>query len=577
MYVSRIPNRNSNPTWLIRESKWVDGTCKKRTLANITRLPANVRDDIQRLLKGSLVVDDLLDAFQAHYTVTRRLPHGHILCALGTLKKLKLDRIIDPVPSRMRTIAVALIVSRIVQPRSKLATLEALSKDSLTSSLSVELGLEDLQEHEVYAAMDWLYGKKEAIERKLARQHLKEGSTVLCDLTSTYVEGHGADLAEFGYSRDRKKGKKQINFSLLCDAEGRPVAVRAFPGNTADPSTLTAQLDTLQQQFGLSRAILVGDRGLLTNARLREEVQPAGYDWITALRKPAIRKLMQQDAIQLSLFDETDLAEITSDAYPNERLVVCRNPFRADHAAAARQRLLLATEKKLAKLQEATARERNPLRGKEQIALQAGALLGKYKMKKHFKWTITDTSFTFQRDEKAIALEASLDGLYVVRTSVPQEALPAETAVATYKQLSGVEAAFRSIKTMDLQVRPIYHYKADRIKSHLFLCMLAYYVLWHMKKKLAPMLYAEEDPEGTSRASVVAPRSPSTATKTKVRTKTTQAGSRALSFPALMDHMALLSKDELQAKDGSKAKMVLFTPPTKLQAQALKLLGVRLK
>ena len=392
---------------------------------------------------------------------------------------------------------------------------------------------------------------------------------MLCDLTSTYVEGHGADLAEFGYG---KKGKKQINFSLLCDAAGRPVAVKAFPGSTADPNTLTAQLGTLQQRFGLSHAILVGDRGLLTSARLREEVRPAGYDWITALRKPAIRKLMKR--VQLSLFDETDLAEITSDG---ERLIVCRNPLRADYAAQERQRLLLATEKRLDKLRAATERTCNPLRGKERIALRAGAILGKYKMKKHFNWEITDTSFTCQRDEEAIALEASLDGLYVVRTSVKKEKLSAEAAVATYKQLSVVEAAFRSIKTMDLKVRPIYHYKANRIKSHLFLCMLAYYVMWHMKQRLAPMLYAEEDPEGATRTSVVAPRQPSAATKKKVDTKTTRTGSRALSFPALMDHMALLSKDELQAKDGSQAPVVLFTPPTKLQAQALKLLGIRLK
>ena len=577
MYVSRIPNRNANPTWLIRESKWGDGTCKKRTLANITRLPAHIRDDIQRLLKGGLVVDDLLDAFQAHYTGTRRLPHGPVLCALGSLKKLKLEGLIEPVPSRMRRIAVALVVRRILHPRSKRAPLDALHGDSRSSSLSAELKLEDIEEHEVYAAMDWLYDRKEAIERRLARQHLTEGAAVLCDISSTYVEGHGADLAEFGYSRDGKKGKRQINFSLLCDAAGRPVAVKVFPGRPADPNTLTAQLDTLQKRFGLSRAILGGDRGLLTSARLREAVRPAGYDWITALRKPALRKLARQKAIQRSLFDETDLAESTSDAYPGERLIVCRNPLRADYAAEERQRRLLATEKALDKLVQATQRKRRPLRGEQAIALKAGAALGQRKMKKHFTWTITDTSFTYCRDEEAIALEASLDGLYVVRTSVKKDALPAEEAVATYKQLSVVEAAFRSIKTMDLKVRPIYHYKANRIKSHLFLCMLAYYVMGHMKQRLAPMLYAEEDLEGATRASVVAPRQPSTAPKTKVRTKTPRAGGRALSFPALMDHMALLTKDELQAKDGGKAPVGLFTPPTKLQAQALKLLGVRLK
>ena len=582
MYVERIPNRGSNPTWLIRQSKWVKGKSRKSTLTGITKLPEHVRNQIRDLLRGGFVVHDLVEALKERFTFTRRLPHGHVAAALGTVRKLKLDRWIDTKPSRKRNIVLALITARILCPRSKLATAQALKEESQTSSLGHELGLSRVHENEIYEAMDWLYARKDAIESRLAKRHLTEGSVVLCDVTSTYVEGFGADLAEFGYNRDRKKGKKQINFGLLCDKQGRPVAVEVFSGSVADPATLTKQLKKLKKRFGLNKVTLVGDRGLLTHARLGEEVKPAGYDWITALRKPAIGKLAQQDGFQLSLFDEKDLAEVISDDYPDERLIVCRNPLAAARAARKREKLLKATEKNLDKLVTAVHRKRRPLRDVKKIALRAGSIVGRHKMQKHFALTIEEDSFSYSRKEQSIADEARLDGIYVVRTSVAASELTSEEAVCTYKQLSVVERAFRSIKTVDLKVRPIYHYRSQRIKCHIFLCMLAYYVQWHMLERLAPMLFVEEDADAAraARKSVVAPAVSSPATLRKVRTRRSADGTAALSFRALMDHLALLTQDHLEERTatGKRTERIeLFAEPTPKQKQALTLLGVSLR
>lgn len=582
MYVERIPNRESNPTWLIRTSQWINGKSRKTTLANISKLPETVRLQIRDLLQGGIVVHDLVDALKERFTFVRRLPHEHVAASLGTLRKLKLDRLIDTNPSRKRNIALALITARILNPRSKLATAHALKMKSESSSLGHELGLSNVHENEIYEAMDWLFARKDTIEKKLAKRHLTEGSVVLCDVSSTYVEGSGADLAEFGYNRDRKKGKKQINFGLLCDKEGRPVAVEVFSGSVADPTTLTRQLDKLKHRFGLRKVTFVADRGLLTQARLTEEVGPAGYDWITALRKPAIRTLAQQDGFQLSLFDEKDLAEITSDDYPGERLIACRNPLQAERAARKREDLLQATEKHLDKLVKATSPKNRPLREVEKIALRAGSVLGKHKMKKHFEVSITEDSFSYRRNEESIREEAKLDDIYVVRTSVAVSELTAEETVRTYKQLSVVEKAFRSIKTVDLKVRPIYHNRSHRIQCHIFLCMLAYYVQWHMQQRLAPMLFVEEDAEAAraARTSVVAPAAPSPATRKKARTRRATDGTAAPSFQALMDHMALLSQDHLEENTASgkrKSRIELFAEPTPKQKQALQLLGVSLR
>ena len=575
LYVERIPNRNSNPTWLIRQSQWINGKSRKTTLANITRLPETVRNQIRDLLQGGIVVNDIAEALKKHFTFARRMPHGHVAAALGTLRDLKLDRLIDSKHSRKRSIILALITARILCPRSKLATAQALKEESETSSLGHEWGLSRVHENEIYEAMDGLFTRKETIEKKLARRHLTEGAVVLCDVTSTYVEGYGADLAEFGYNRDGKKGKKQINFGLLCDKEGRPVGVEVFSGSVADPCTLTRQLNKLRDSYGLSRVTIVADRGLLTHARLDGEIKPAGYDGITALRK-----LAEQDGFQMSIFDEQDMAEITSDDYPGERLMVCRNPLRADHAVCSRKKLLAATEKALDKRVQATRRERRPLRGVDRIALRAGAVLGKYKMKKHFEVTVTATSFSYRRNEASITAEARLDGIYVVRTSLAARELTAEGAVCTYKQLSVVEKAFRSIKTVDLKVRPIYHYKSRRIQCHIFLCMLAYYVKWHMMERLTPMLFVEEDAARAARKSIVAPVMPSPATRKKARTRKAKDGTAVLGFRSLMDHLALLTQDHLEEKvatDKRKSRIRLLAEPTPKQQKALKLLGVSLR
>ena len=527
---------------------------------------------IRELCRGGVVVQDALGFFKEVYQSVQSMPHGHVAAALGTLRQLELDQIISPRATRVRNIVLALIVSRILHPGSKYATASALREQDQTSSLGAELKLENVHENEIYQAMDWLYKRKGAIEKELAARHLKEGSLVLCDVTSTYVVGHGVDLAEFGYSRDKKKGAKQINFGLLCDKEGRPVGVEVFSGNTSDPATLTVQLKKLKERFGLSRVTIVGDRGLLTHARLTEEVRPAGYDWITGLRKGAIRSLVQKEDLQLTLFDEMDLAEITSDDYPGERLVVCRNPFQAERAERKRQELLQATEKKLDALLAATERKRRPLRGIARIALRAGAVLDRYKMKKHFKVTITDDVFRYERDEASIAQEARLDGMYAIRTNVPKDELTSEEAVASYKQLAVVEKAFRSLKTVDVKVRPIY--RARRIKCHIFLCMLAYYVQWRMKEQLAPMLFAQEDPAAAKagRASVVAPAQPSPEAQSKARTTD---GARATSFQSLMSHLAQLGKLKLVEKNKPEktTRLVVQTLSAK-QKKAFSLLGV---
>ena len=573
MYVARIPNRQSNPTWLIRESKWVNGKTVKTTLANITKLPIEVILDIRELLKGGTVVHDAHQIVQAVMADVRRLSHGHVAATLGTVRQLKLDTLISPRATRVRNIILALIVSRILDPTTKLATAEALRDGGDTSSLGAELGLENVHDNEVYQAMDWLHKRKARIESGLAKRHLREGSIVLCDTSSSYVEGDHMALAEFGYSRDGKKNKKQINYGLLVDQAGRPVGIELFPGNTSDPATLSVQLKKLREQYGLSKVTLVGDRGLLTHARLRDEVEPSGYTWITALRKATLRRVMENQNIQMSLFDEQDLAEVESEDFPGERLILCRNPLQADKSAHKREALLQKTEKALDKLVAATQRERRPLRGMDKIALRAGSILGRHKTKKYFDITITETTFTYARKVAVLQEQARLDGLYAIRTAVPKPDMSAETVVGHYKQLSKVEQAFRQLKTVDLKVRPIHHFTRRRIETHFFICMLAGYVLWHMKARLAPLLFAEEDPDGVTRDSIVAPAERSAATRKKVATKTTQYGTRAMSFKSLMHHLATLTKDRLEETSG-KTRMLVLGALSPVQKQAFKLLGV---
>ena len=469
MYVERVPNRSSPPAVLLRESYREGGRIKKRTLANLSKLPHAAVEAVRRVLRGEPLVNP-----QDVFTCVRSLPHGHVAAVLSTLKQLGLHTLLARQPSRWRELAVALIAARVIDPQSKLATARALAPESAVSTLGEMLGLGGVDQHELYAAMDWLVERQATIEQRLAKRHLADHTLVLYDLTSSYLEGTRCPLARRGHSRDGKKGTLQIVFGLLCTSTGCPVAVEVFEGTTADPNTVASQVDKLRQRFGLKRVVLVGDRGMLTAARIREDL--AGVDglrWITTLRAPTIRKLVAAGTVTPSLFDQRDLAEITSDEFPGERLVVCRNPLLAAERGRKRQALLQATEKELEPIAAATRRKTNPLRSAAAIGVRVGKVIDHYKVAKHFLTTITDTTFTFRRDADKIATEAALDGLYIVRSNVEPQQMDATQTVRAYKNLSKVERAFRSLKSVDLKVRPLHHRRADRVRAHVLLCMLA--------------------------------------------------------------------------------------------------------
>ena len=574
MYIESVPNRNSPPAILLRESFREHGKVRKRTLANLSKWPATLVKGLKILLKGGRAVARLEDAFH----IARSLPHGHVAAVLGTLKKLRLDRTIAGTASPERQRVIALIAARILDPGSKLATARGLAQATARDSLAETLGIGDTDEDDLYAAMDWLLDRQDAIERRLAKRHLADGALVLYDLTSSYLEGRRCPLAKRGHCRDGKRGKLQIEFGLLCDREGCPVAVEVFDGNTADPMTVGTQIDKLRHRFGLHRVVLVGDRGMLTEARIREDVKPAGLDWISALRSSAIRELVESGAVQMSLFDETDLIEIRTKAYPGERLMVCRNPLLAAERARKREDLLQATERLLEPIAAATKREKRRLAGKDKIGLRVGKSIGKYKMAKHFELDIADHSFGYRRNASSIAREAALDGLYIVRTSLTAAELDAEGTVRAYKRLSTVERAFRSLKTVDLKVRPIFHHAANRVRAHVFLCMLAYYVEWHMRQRLKPLLFDDDDAAAAeaARPSVVAPAAVSESAREKARSKRTADGLPVHSFRTLLGDLATIAKNRVVPKIPGSEPFDTITRPTKVQRRALALLGVRL-
>ncbi|MCI0458174.1 MAG: IS1634 family transposase [Gemmataceae bacterium] len=576
MFVAVVPNRNSPPAILLRESYREGAQVKSRTLANLSRWPPEKVEALRQVLRGGRVGLALPEAF----AITRSRPHGHVVAALGTLRRLGLESLLASKRSRERDLCTALVVARILEPRSKLATARALAAETLHSSLGEVLGVESADEDDLYGAMDWLRSRQAHIEQQLARRHLLEGTLTLYDLTSTYFEGRHCPLARLGYSRDGKRGTLQIVFGLLTDASGCPVAVEVFAGDTSDPETLAAQVQKVREHFGLRQLVLVGDRGLLTRARIREDLQPvAGLGWITALRAPAIRRLVDSGALQLGLFDERDLAEIRSPDYPGERLIVCRNPLLAEERARKRADLLAATETELNRVVAATRRSRNRLQGREHIALRVGAVLGRFKMAKHFRLRITDGGLQYERDRASIAREAALDGIYVIRTSVSQDALGAEDTVRAYKRLAAVERAFRSLKSVDLKVRPIHHRLADRVRAHVFLCMLAYYVEWHMRQALAPILFDDHDkPAGERlRPSVVAPARRSLQAEDKARSKRTDDDLPVHSFQSLLRDLATVAKNHVQPTDKAIPPFDMITSPTSLQQRALDLLGVTLR
>jgi Transposase DDE domain len=572
MYIESVPNRNSPPAILLRESYRDGGKIKKRTIANLSDWPTEIVEGLRTLLKGGKVAP----ANQESIIVRRSLPHGHVAAVLGVLRDIGLDRILGPAGNRPRDLVIAMIVARLIAPASKLATARMLDPATATSSLGDILGLGAVDEDELYAAIDWLGERQQAIEKALARKHLRDGTLVLYDVSSSYLEGRCCELARLGYNRDGRKGKLQIVYGLLCAADGCPVAIEVFEGDTADPRTLATQIDKIKARFELKHVVLVGDRGMITQARLDAEIVPAGLDWITALRAPAIRALTESGALQMSLFDERDIAAITSPDYPGERLIVCRNPDLARERTRKRLDLLAATERDLSEIAAAVSRSRKPLRGQAEIALKVGAVVNRYKMAKHFELDIGEASFAFCRNADAIAAEAALDGIYVVRTNLPKRVLDDAATVGAYKSLAKVERAFRSLKTLDIHLRPIFHWTASRVRAHVMLCMLAYHVEHHMRARLAPMLYDETDHEAAAamRASIVAKAERSEAAIRKQTTGRTDDGLPVHSFQTLLADLATYCRINATTALNEKYIFTLHTRPTPTQQRAFELLGI---
>ncbi|REJ39891.1 MAG: IS1634 family transposase [Microcystis flos-aquae TF09] len=574
MYIEKVPNRNSPPAVLLRESYREGEQVKKRTLANLSKLPDDIIDNLKLALKGATL--SMTEGIPNHFEVIRSLPHGHVMAILETIKKLGLDKIISEKSSRIRNLVVAMIVARIINPKSKLATARGFNSETGSQSLGQLLDLEKADEDELYNALDWLLEKQEKIEKHLAIKHLESGTLVLYDVTSTYLEGNGCELGKYGDNRDKKKGKTQIVFGLLCSAKGCPIAVEVFAGNTSDGATLSGQIEKVRKGWGIENVVWVSDRGILTNSKIKELVKPIeGLDYITGLTKPQIRKLAEVEVIQLGLFDQVNLVEFESEDYPDERLIACRNPFIAQKNQLQREALLEAVEKELDLIVQATQREKRALKGQDKIALRVGKVLNQFKVNKYYNLEITEEGFSYQRQRELIAQETALDGVYVLRTSLESTLMDAATTVKAYKSLSQVEEAFRCYKSIDLKVRPIYHYQGDRVKAHIFLCMLAYYVEWHLKQCLAPLLFEDEEIDDGSLNVIKASRSESA--QSKERKKRNQEDFPVHSFRTLLEDLGTicLNTVECTIREGSY-RFSKITRPTQLQQKALDLLGVSL-
>jgi len=574
MYIEKVPNRNSPPAVLRPDSYREGDQVKKRTLANLSKLPDDIIENLKLALKGATL--SMTEGIPNHFEVIRSLPHGHVMAILETIKKLGLDKIISEKSSRIRNLVVAMIVARIINPKSKLATARGFNSETGSQSLGQLLDLEKADEDELYNALDWLLEKQEKIEKHLAIKHLESGTLVLYDVTSTYLEGNGCELGKYGYNRDKKKGKTQIVFGLLCSAKGCPIAVEVFEGNTSDGATLSGQIEKVRKGWGIENVVWVSDRGILTNSKINELVKPIeGLDYITGLTKPQIRKLAEVEVIQLGLFEQVNLVEFESEDYPDERLIACRNPFIAQKNQLQREALLEAVEKELDLIVQATQREKRALKGQDKIALRVGKVLNQFKVNKYYNLEITEEGFSYQRKLELIAQETALDGVYVLRTSLESTLMDAATTVKAYKSLSQVEEAFRCYKSIDLKVRPIYHYKGDRVKAHIFLCMLAYYVEWHLKQCLAPLLFEDEEIDDGSLNVIKASRSESA--QSKERKKRNQENFPVHSFRTLLEDLGTicLNTVECTIREGSY-RFSKITRPTQLQQKALDLLGVSL-
>ncbi|MFN2592161.1 MAG: IS1634 family transposase [Candidatus Dormibacteria bacterium] len=548
-------------THLLRHSYRDGSKVKNRTLANLTALPAATLDVVRRSLAGEQLLTPGSDLVHG-----RSLAHGNVVAVLGLMNKLALETIMEGKRSRQRDLCIAMIAGQLLFHVSKLATVREWADSTLPSLLAIE----DADEDELYAAMDWLLEHQQRIEKRLAERHLADGVVVLYDLSSSYLTGRHCPLAKIGYSRDGKKGSLQIEYGLLTDHEGRPIAIDVVPGNTGDPATVAAQLEKLRERFNVRDVVLVGDRGMLTSARIEAIKKVGGIEWVSALRSPQIAKLVQDGSIQLALFDEVNLAEITHPDYPGERLVVCKNPFLAEDRARTREELLQALEAKLAPIATSVAAGR--LRGEREIALRVGTALARNKVRKHLEVTITDTTLAVVRKQAQIDAEAALDGLYVVRTSVDAERLDSAAVVRTYKQLKLVEAAFHSFKSIDLRVRPIRHRLEDRVRAHLLICMLAYYVQWHLVQAWRPLLFRDEEPP--FQTDPVAPAQRSASALRKVRGKIFTDGSPVHDFRSLLEHLGSLTRNRMSVAGAPDAAFDMVSQPTPQQGHALELLGL---
>jgi transposase len=573
VYIESVPNRNSPPAVLLREGYREGGKVVKRTLANLSHWDPQLVEHFRVLLKGGVAVESA----DSLLSIERSLPHGHVAAVLGAARGCGAPSWFGSAPQELQPLLLAMLVARVLAPASKLATHRMLHDDTATSSLGHLLDVGQCTADDLYRALDWLHEAQPAIERRLARQHLAGSTLVLYDLTSTWLTGRCCELAARGHSRDGKRDDPQIVFGLLCSAEGCPIAVEVFAGNTADPATVAAQVAKLKERFAIERIAWVGDRGMLTSARIEQVLKPQGMDWVSSLRAPQIAQLAaERGPLQPSLFDERNLIELTSEHFPGERLVVCRNPALAAERARKREELLVATEADLAKIAAATQRARQPLRGEQAIALRVGRVIERFRMSKHLELKITDTVLTWQRKTELIAAEAALDGLYVIRTSLSAGQMSAEQAVVAYKSLAHVERAFRSMKTVDLHVRPVFHYNSQRVRAHVFLCMLAYYVEHQMRARLKPMLFDDEhlDEANASRASPVAKAQRSEHAKRKDATKHADDATPLHSFRTLLADLATLTYNLTHTSLNVNAKIVITTRPTQLQDKAFTLLGI---
>ena len=564
MHINVIPNRGAAPTILLRES-FRDGTkvCK-RTLANLSALSAAQVQMIRGALRG-----DVLQAVEKTFEVIASPAHGHVQAVFLAMQRLGFASVLASKPSRERDLVLAMVASRIICPATKLATTRLWS----VSTLAQEFGVSDADEDELYAAMDWLLAGQDRIQKKLAARHLKEDSLVLYDLSSSYFEGVQCPLAKLGYSRDGKRGTLQVNYGLLTDDRGCPVAISVYEGNTSDSTTFVPQVKRLREEFGIASMVMVGDRGMISQKAIDEMSKDTDVAWITALRSSSIGTLVEQGHLQMDLFDERNLLEISSPDFPGERLVACRNPELAKLRVHTRNDLLLATEKELEKIKLRV--ESAKLVGKDKIGVAAGKVVNRYKVSKHFELTITDDALSFARLQDSIAAEAALDGLYIIRTSVQAQRMDAPTCVRTYKSLAQVERAFRSIKTMDLKVRPIHHHLENRVRAHIFLCMLAYYVEWHMREAWRELMFSDEDQAAKLIRDPVAPAQRSDEAMKKVQSRTLDDGTPVHSFQTLMATLAGIVRNTCRTP-GGRADAPTFeitTTPNPQQKRALELIG----